>query len=59
MQFRTILPLAFLLDRNIFFNTLFSDAHSVYFSFDLRDQVSQPYETIGKIMFLYFKVYEE
>jgi hypothetical protein len=60
MQFPTIIPLAFLLDKNIFFCTLFWNTLSVYSYFDVRDQVSQVYETTDKIIdFSYIKIYEE
>ena len=42
-----------LLRRNILLNTLFSDTFSLRSSLSVSDQVSHPYKTTGKIIFLY------
>ena len=42
-----------LLGTNIFPSTLFSNTLSLHSSLNVRDQVSHPYKTTGKIMVLY------
>ena len=42
-----------LLGPNILLNTLFSNTLSLRFSHNVSDQVSHPYKTTGKIIFLY------
>jgi hypothetical protein len=46
-----------LLDPNILLSTVFSNTLSVFPSFNIRDQVSHPYETTGNIIFLYILVF--
>ena len=43
---------------NILLNTIFSNTLSFLFSRNVRDQVSHPYKTTGKIMFLYFLIFK-
>jgi hypothetical protein len=45
-----------LYDPNILLNTLFSNTLSLCFSLNVRDQVSHPYRTTGKIIVLYIPV---
>jgi hypothetical protein len=42
-----------LLDPNILLNTLFSNTLSLRSSLNVSDQVSHPYKTAGKIIFLH------
>jgi hypothetical protein len=42
-----------ILDTNILLRTLFSNTLSLCSSLDMRDQVSHPYKTTGRIMVLY------
>ena len=46
-----------LLGPNILLNTLFSDTFSLHSSPNFGDQVSHPYRTTGKIIFLYILIY--
>jgi hypothetical protein len=46
-----------LLGQNILLNTLFSNKLNLRSSFNVSDQVSHPYETIGKIIFLHILVF--
>ena len=46
-----------LLDPNIFLNALFSNALSMCSFLILRDQVSHPYKTTGKIIVLYTLIF--
>jgi hypothetical protein len=46
-----------LLDPNILLSTLFSNILSLYSSLNVRDQVSHPYRTADKIIFLYILIY--
>jgi len=47
-----------LLGPNILLNTLFSITVSFLFSRNVSDQVSHPYKTIGKIIFLYILIFK-
>jgi phosphate starvation-inducible membrane PsiE len=42
-----------LFDPNILLSTLFSNCLNLYFSLNVRDQVSHPYRTTGKIIIFY------
>jgi hypothetical protein len=42
-----------ILGPNILLNTLFSNTLSLRSSINMREQVSHPYETTGKIIFLH------
>jgi hypothetical protein len=44
---------SFLLSSNILLSTLFSNTLSLCSSLNVRDQVSHPYRTTGKIIVLY------
>ena len=46
-----------LLSPNILLNTLFSNALSLHSSLNVSDQVSYPYKTTGKIIFLSFHMH--
>jgi hypothetical protein len=46
-----------LLDPNILLSTLFSNTLSICSSLSVRDQVSHPYKTIGKITVLYILIF--
>ena len=46
-----------LLSPNIFFSTFFSNILSLRSSFNVSDQVSHPYKTIGKIIVLYILIF--
>jgi hypothetical protein len=46
-----------LLGQNIFLNTLFSEALSLCSFLKVRDQVSQPCSTTGKITVLYILIF--
>jgi len=48
----------FLLDPYILLRTLFSDTLNLCSSLCVRDQVSYPYETTGKILVLYILVFK-
>jgi hypothetical protein len=48
----------FLLGSNILFNTLFSNTLILPSSLNVSDQVSQPYRTTGKIIFLYILIFK-
>jgi hypothetical protein len=39
----------FLLDANILFSILFSNSFNLCFPLNVRDQISQPYKTTGKV----------
>jgi hypothetical protein len=43
---------SYLLSPNIFLRTLFSNTSSLFSSLNVRDQVSHPYKTTGRIMIL-------
>jgi hypothetical protein len=45
------------LGPNIILNTLLSNTLSLCSSSDVRDQVSQPYKTTGKIIALYIQIF--
>ena len=47
-----------LLGPNILLNTLFSNTLSLRFSHNVSDQVSYPYTTTGKIIFLYISIFQ-
>jgi hypothetical protein len=47
----------FLFGRNIVLSTTFSYALSAGFFLNVRDQVSQPYRTTGKIAVLYILIF--
>ena len=47
-----------LLGPNTLLNTLFSNTLSLRFSLNVRDQVSHPYKTTGKIIVLYILTYK-
>ena len=47
-----------LLGPNILLYTLFSNTFSLYSSLNVRDQVSHPYKTTGKITFLYILIFK-
>jgi len=49
-------PATSLLGPNFLFITLFSNTFNVCPSLSVRDKVSQPYKTTGKIMICYEKV---
>jgi hypothetical protein len=42
---------------NILLRTLFSHTLSLCSSLNIRDQVSHPYKTTGRIMFFFFNLY--
>ena len=46
-----------LLDPNILINTIFSNTLSLRPSLNVSDQVSHPYKTTGKIVFLYILIF--
>jgi hypothetical protein len=46
-----------LLGSNILLSTLLSNALSLHFSRNASDQVSHPYKTTGKIIFLYILIF--
>jgi hypothetical protein len=46
-----------LLGASILFSTLFSNTLSLCPSLDVRDQVSHPYKTTGKIIVLYILIF--
>jgi hypothetical protein len=48
---------SFLLHPNIFLSTLFSNTLSLCSSLSVRDQVSHPYKTTGKIIILYILIF--
>jgi hypothetical protein len=48
---------SFLFCPNIFISTLFSNTLHLCFSLKVRDQVSHPYKTTGKIIILYILMY--
>jgi hypothetical protein len=48
----------FLLDPNILLNTLFSSILNLGSALDVREQVSHPYKTTGKIMVLYILIFK-
>jgi hypothetical protein len=54
MQFSSVT--SSLLGPNILLSTLFSNTLSVCSSFNVRDQVSHPYRTTGKIIVLYILI---
>jgi hypothetical protein len=45
---------SFLFGSSIHLSTLFSNTLSLCSSFNVKDQASQPYRTIGKIIAFYF-----
>jgi hypothetical protein len=47
----------FLFDPNILLNTLFSNTLSLCSSLNVRDQVSHPFRTTGKIMVVYILIF--
>jgi len=47
-----------LLGPNILLYTLFSNTFSLYSSLNVRDQVSHPYKTTGKIIVLYIFIFK-
>jgi hypothetical protein len=47
----------FLFGPNILLNTLFSNSHSLRSFLNVRDQVSYPYKTKGKIIVLYIRIF--
>ena len=47
-----------LLGPNILLNTLFSNTLSLRSSLNLSDQVSHPYKTTGRIIFLYILIFK-
>jgi hypothetical protein len=47
-----------LFGANILLNTLFSNTLSLCYSLDVRDQVSHPYRTTGKIIVLYILIFK-
>jgi Na+-translocating ferredoxin:NAD+ oxidoreductase RnfD subunit len=47
-----------LLGPNIILNTLFSNTLSLCSFFSVSDQVSHPYKTTGKIIFLYIWIFK-
>ena len=47
-----------LLGPNILLNTLLSNTLILHSSLNVRDQVSHPYRTIGKVIFLYILIYK-
>jgi hypothetical protein len=55
MQFSQPPVTSSLFGPNIVLNTLFSNTHSLCSSHKVRDQVSHPYRTIGKIIVLYME----
>jgi hypothetical protein len=57
MQFPPIPVTSSLFGPNIPLNTLFSNTLSLCSSFNVRDQVSQPYRTTVKITVLYIPIY--
>jgi hypothetical protein len=58
MQFLHPPATSSLLGPNILLSTLFSNAFSLYSSFNVRDQVSHPYRTTGKIIVFYILVFK-
>jgi hypothetical protein len=50
-------PLISLLGPNILLSTLFSNTLSLCSSLNVRDQVSHPYRTTGKIIVLYILIF--
>jgi hypothetical protein len=46
-----------LFGRNILLNTIFSNTLSLRSFLNIRDQVSHPYRTTGKIKFLYIPIF--
>jgi hypothetical protein len=44
------------LNSNILLSTLFSNTLSLYSSLNVKDQVSHPYRTTGKIIVLYILI---
>jgi hypothetical protein len=50
-------PFSYLLGPNILLNTLFSKTLSLCSSLKVRDQVSHPYNTTGKITVLYILIF--
>jgi hypothetical protein len=46
-----------LLDPNILLSTLFSNTLNLWSSLNVRDQVSHPYKTTGKITVLYILIF--
>jgi fucose permease len=47
-----------LLGTNILLSTLFSNTLSLFSYFNMRDQVSHPYKTTGKITVLYILMFK-
>jgi len=56
MYFFHSLVTSFLLRPNILLNTLYSDTLSLRSSFNVSNQVSDPYKTTGKIIILYILI---
>jgi hypothetical protein len=48
---------ASLLGLDVFLRTLFSNTLSLYLSLNMTDQVSHPYKTTGKIIYLYILLF--
>jgi hypothetical protein len=46
-----------LLEKNVLLSILFSNTLGLFPSFNVRDQVSRPHKTTGKIGFVYFNLY--
>jgi hypothetical protein len=57
MQFPLISFTSSLLGSNILLSTLFSNTLSLCFSHNVRDQISHPYRTTGKIIVLYILIF--
>jgi hypothetical protein len=47
-----------LLGPNVLLRTLFANTLSLRFSVHVSDQVSHPYQTTGKIIFLYILIFK-
>jgi hypothetical protein len=48
---------SYLFGQNILLNTLFANTLSLYSSLNVRDQVSHPYKTTGKLYFFYILIF--
>jgi hypothetical protein len=57
MQFLSPPLTSSLFGSNSLISTLFSNTLSLFFSLNIRDQVSHPYRTKGKIVVLYILIY--
>jgi hypothetical protein len=57
MQFPPSPVTSFLLGPNIILSTLFSNTLIICSTFNVRDHVSHPYRTIGKIIVLYILIF--